>query len=264
MVKIIVMLVILMQINNYIFFSIAGLTNLILLMKIFFSKQRLMSRENKIYKYLMICTFIGIINEILMVYFVPILEKNVFIKEFTAKNFLIICELWIALLSLYTMIVSDKIDDRNKKKSKNEQVVLYIIFFICSLITCVLPIYYSYNDTKDSWLYTYGPSTKMVFFTAVIFISISIFHIAKNKKYKDKRFFPIYTYIVLSIFVSVLQQIDPTVLMISFTETLIITLMYFTIENPDMKLISELQLAKAQAEKQTNQKQNFYLICLTR
>ena len=246
-----------MQINNYIFFSIAGLTNLILLMIIFFSKQRLMSRENKIYKYLMICTFIGIINEILMVYFVPILEKNVFIKEFTAKNFLIICELWIALLSLYTMIVSDKIDDRNKKKSKNEQVVLYIIFLICSLITCVLPIYYSYNDTKDSWLYTYGPSTKMVFFTAVIFISISIFHIAKNKKYKDKRFFPIYTYIVLSIFVSVLQQIDPTVLMISFTETLIITLMYFTIENPDMKLISELQLAKAQAEKANQSKTEF-------
>ena len=246
-----------MQINNYIFFSMAGLTNLILLMIIFFSKQRLMSRENKIYKYLMICTFIGIINEILMVYFVPILEKNVFIKEFTAKNFLIICELWIALLSLYTMIVSDKIDDRNKKKSKNEQVVLYIIFFICSLITCVLPIYYSYNDTKDSWLYTYGPSTKMVFFTAVIFISISIFHIAKNKKYKDKRFFPIYTYIVLSIFVSVLQQIDPTVLMISFTETLIITLMYFTIENPDMKLISELQLAKAQAEKANQSKTEF-------
>ena len=55
-----------MEINNYVFFSVAGLANLLLLMIIFFSKQRLKSRENDIYKHLMFCTCFGIIVELII------------------------------------------------------------------------------------------------------------------------------------------------------------------------------------------------------
>ena len=69
-----------MEINYYIFFSLAGFINLILLMIVFFSRKRKALFENNIYIALMFCTVIGIINEIVMVYCVPFLETNIFIK----------------------------------------------------------------------------------------------------------------------------------------------------------------------------------------
>jgi len=247
-----------MEFNNYIFFSLAGFVNLLMLIIIYFSKKRLKLDENNIYKYLMFCTCFGIINEIVMVYGVSFLEQNFLIKEIVAKLFLIICELWITLLTLYTMIVSNKISGCDDKKIKHDKYIIYLLFILCSVITCILPIKYAYNSDHTSWLYTYGASTKMVFVSAILFISMNLFYVIKNKQnYKDKRFFPVYVYIILSSIVSLLQQINPTMLLISFTETLIITLMYFTIENPDMKLLNQVTLAKEQAEKSNRAKSDF-------
>ena len=247
-----------MEINNYVFFSVAGLANLILLMIIFFSKERLQSRENGIYKQLMFCTCIGIINEMVMVFCVPFLEQHFLLKELVAKLFLIICMLWITLLASYTMTVSNKISKFDDKKINHDQFIIYLIFIICSVVTCLLPIEYAYNSDHTSWLYTYGPSTKVLTISAIIFISISIFYVFKNKeKYKDKRFIPIYAYVVMSTVVSVIQTIDQRLLLISFTESLIIQLMYFTIENPDLKMLGQMELAKEQAERANHAKSDF-------
>ena len=54
-----------------------------------------------------------------------------------------------------------------------------------------------------------------------------------------------------------LQQLYPEILMISFVETVIIFIMYFTIENPDLKMINELNLAKDQADKANRAKSEF-------
>ena len=247
-----------MEINHYIFFSIAGLINLFMLILIYFSKERLHTKENDVYKALMWLTVIGAITEIVMVFGVPLLESHYIIKETVAKFFLVTCELWICLLATYTMIVSNKISSANEKVIRITYFIFLSIFFVCVMLTCCLPIEYAYNSTHTSWMYTYGMSTKMVFVTAIIFLTISIFYVLKNKKrYKDKRFVPIYVYIVLSSIVSLLQQLDPSALLITFTETLIIILMYFTIENPDMKMLNEMELAKLQAEKANMAKTDF-------
>ncbi|MBE6139796.1 MAG: response regulator [Firmicutes bacterium] len=245
-----------MQINNYIFFSIAGLINLILLMIIFFSKKRKNLFENNIYILLMFCTLFGIINEIVMVYCVPFLELHLFIKEFVAKLFLVITEGWIFLLCLYTAIVSNNLVDKKTINLKKQVFLLTILYCVLAIITCCLPIEYAYNDTGTSWLYTYGPSTKLVFVTAIIFIGISLLYIFKTKN-KTRKFIPVYVYTVLSIIVSFIQQIDPNLLMISFMETVIILLMYFTIENPDVKMVNELEYAKNMAEKANRAKSDF-------
>lgn len=246
-----------MEINNYIYFSIAGLINLIVLLIIFFTKRRKYLFENNIYVAMMLATIVGIINEIIMVYCVPTLEIFPLIKEGVAKLFLIITELWIFLLSVYTLIVSNNILKINETKTKKNIYLLLFIYIVCVFITIILPINYAYNNTNDSWLYTYGPSTKVVFITAIIYISFCLFYIIKNKLIKKtKKFIPIYTYIVLSSFVSFLQQINPNILMISFVETIILLLMYHTIENPDMKLLEELENNRTLIENNNEEKSN--------
>jgi signal transduction histidine kinase len=63
--------------------------------------------------------------------------------------------------------------------------------------------------------------------------------------------------VVLSLLVSVLQQFIPEIIALSFAESLILVLMYFTIENPDLKMINALELAKNQAEKANHAKSDF-------
>ena len=247
-----------MDINNYIFFSIAGLINLVTLIIIFFSKKRIHLAENNIYIALMICTLFGIANEIVMVFCVPLLEKSILIKEIVAKLFLILCELWIFLLCLYTMIVSNNLSNNPSSNNKSQGRFLFLIYIICVIVTSILPIKYAYNASGTSWLYTYGPSTKVVFITAIIYITISLVYIFRNKTaLRSKKFIPIYAYMVLSIIASIIQQIVPSILLISFVETVIILLMYFTIENPDMRLIEQLNIAREQAEKANNAKSEF-------
>ena len=54
-----------------------------------------------------------------------------------------------------------------------------------------------------------------------------------------------------------IQAINPSILIITAMETFITILMYFTIENPDMKLINQLELAKDQADKANRAKSDF-------
>ena len=55
----------------------------------------------------------------------------------------------------------------------------------------------------------------------------------------------------------IIQKLNPGVLLMTSMETFVTFLMYFTIENPDIKLIAELNIAKTQAEKANNAKTDF-------
>ena len=247
-----------MDINYYIFFSIAGFINMILLFIIFYSKTTYNLYENRIYKTMMYVTIFSIINELVMVFFVPLFETIPFIKEFISKLFLVLVELWIFLLTLYTAVVSNTADQKRENIRKKERILLLVLYIICALITISLPIEFAYNETKTSWLYTYGYSTKFVFIVSIIFIFISLIYIIKNKKnLKSRKYLPIYVYIILCTVVSPIQQIDPQALLITFAESIVMLLMFHTIENPDMKLINQLELAKDQAEKANHAKTDF-------
>ena len=56
---------------------------------------------------------------------------------------------------------------------------------------------------------------------------------------------------------TIIQGAHPEYLLMTSMETFITFLMYFTIENPDMKLINELNIAKDQAIKANNAKSEF-------
>lgn len=245
-----------MIINDFIFFSIAGLVNTILLLIIYFSKERFKSLENKIYKSLMILTIAGIFNELIMVYALPLLESNYFIKEIVTKAFLIICETWIFSLCYYTSIVSKQ--SEYKDSHNKDFLILVSILILCAIITLILPIECAYSENKTSIVYTYGLSTKMVFVSGMIFIILCLYYIIiNNRKITYKKYIPVYTYTILSTIVSFIQQINPSFLLISYVESLIIILMYFTMENPDMKMVSKLEIATEQAEKANAAKTDF-------
>ena len=102
-----------MTFNKYIFFSISALFFLILLLFVYFTKKRIKLVENNVYIFLVFLTIIGIGFELCLTFGNETLIRHAFVKEFVAKGFLVILEVWISLLSLYTYIVTRKINYDN-------------------------------------------------------------------------------------------------------------------------------------------------------
>lgn len=71
------------------------------------------------------------------------------------------------------------------------------------------------------------------------------------------KFTPLYALIVLGGVAFLLAVIYPQLFIIGYVFSLIVIIMYFTIENPDVKLLDEIMLAKNQAEKANNAKTDF-------
>ncbi len=58
-------------------------------------------------------------------------------------------------------------------------------------------------------------------------------------------------------YINIIQRYFPELFLINYLLSVVVMIMYFTIENPDLKLISELNLAKDQAEKANKAKTDF-------
>lgn len=247
-----------MDFNKYILFSISAFCFLLLLLIIYFTKKRIKLIENNVYVSLIILTMIGIVFELLLTFGGVYFTNHNFIKEFISKGFLIIIELWASLLSMYTFMITNKINYDNIKQFRKKIILVYFPVIVLGICTCILPIEYVYNNNGTSILYTIGPSTKIVLLSGIIYLFLSLYYIIiKNKDTKDRRYIPIYTYIGMSLFVSVLQQIEPSLILLSFTESLILVLMYFTIENPDLAMIEQLNIARDQADRANQAKSEF-------
>ena len=216
--------------------------------------------ENNVYIILVFFTLIGIGMELLLVYKANFLNEHILFKSFISKGFLVVQEFWVGLLSLYTYMFTRKVNKENFNEYVNKIFLHLLPLIVLMIVTCWLPIEYKYSDSLNTILYTYGHGTKVVLVTGILYIGLSIFYVMKNSNdinIRDKRLIPVYVYIVVSTFVAILQQYEPTMIMLSFAESWILVLMYFTIENPDAKLKELEEQAKNAAIMASRAKSEF-------
>ena len=248
--------------QNGIFFSIISLFYSILLCIVFFAKKRLKSRENSIYIKLLVVNLIGLFVEIIPGTFASkyLINSNPDLAIFILKLILIYFITWIIIFSYYiwTISLKDKFNDDQKeiKYLNVVKIILSIIYtFGIILIIIILPLY-SYRQNGAA--YTYGPAADLIYIISSILIFSWIIILITNFKYiKAKRYTPIFLFIILGIIVIIIQANYPELTLMIPMQTFITFLMYFTIENPDLKLINELNIAKEQAEKANNAKSDF-------
>ena len=109
-----------------------------------------------------------------------------------------------------------------------------------------------------------GPAVNLLYITAFICIIMMLFTFFKNvKKFKDKKYVPLYLLIILFSFVIVIQNIFPSLLLINPSFVLITFVMYFTIENPDVKMNTELAKNRNLIQNAMEEKNNFLFIVST-
>jgi len=116
-----------------------------------------------------------------------------------------------------------------------------------------------HRDVSQKIYYTYGPAVQTIFTLSGI-LSLVIFTILIVKRKNgglSKKVIPIWLYLLFGLGVMVIQMKHPELVITTAMESLVCCLMYFTIENPDLKMIAKLELARDQAEKANRAKSDF-------
>lgn len=230
------------------YFSISSLIIILILSYMFFSKKRIDNSETKVYGLMLIVTIIGLSLEIITcVWFNNGADLNSIIYKLISKITSSYYVVWSGLFVIYMINIC------NAKK--------YVKKFFISLLTCVflliliLPISY---DVSNRGVLPVGPSIYFTYIMCFVFTIIDLYYCLKyRKKIVNSKFTPVYSLMLLGGLDIALSIFYPELFLIGYVYSLIVIIMYFTIENPDVKMVVQLELAKNQAEKANRAKSDF-------
>lgn len=232
-------------------FLFTGLIFIILLLVIFLSKPKIKSKENRMFLILSILNLIGYIIEIVLQIFVrKVGEDSIFGIELS-KLYLIYIFVWFSIFSIYTFLLSNssgKLSDYSYKIVKYTHITGVILGIIG---ISIMPIekYYSNGD-----MYSYGMAVNFLKIMLGIYIIIWIIRLLSNfKVVKEKKYYSIIITILLLFVNIIVQTINPAILIATFTMTYTCYIIFFTIENPDIRMAKELAFANEQLK---NKKDN--------
>ena len=234
------------------YFSISALFCIALVIILFYSKDRISSKETSIYGKMIILSLIDVIlviTELILTYcfYNPIIE---FLVKVLNKIDFIYYLIWPMMLLLYIIYITYGEIIYNKVL-KNFS-FLSIIFIIIEFFMPVTII----NQYEE--LGVTGMSSYFVYFISFIYLIIIFGIVVLNigKAYKRK-YVPILVLFPLLLVAVVIRMLNPTLIVIPAILVYVDMIMYFTIENPDLKMLNQMELAKTQAEKANRAKSDF-------
>lgn len=237
-------------------FTACSFIFLLIIATAYFSKERIHSHENKIYSSLLITALIGLFLDFFGYIMLDLFDKEFILNVIISKVYLEFYFVWAYLFTNYVFIISVKDDKRYDEKFFSKLFSLNIIIMIFMFILfMILPV--KLNEGINS-IYSSGLGVYILMLSAflcIIFIANCLFKNIKNLKKKE--YIPILFLFIGSIIVTIIQIINPELLLLTVVDALVTAIMYFTIENPDVKMIEALNIAKNQADKANRAKSDF-------
>ena len=233
----------------------------LLISYIYFSKKRAKIQETKVYDALVGVNIVNLILELLCCYTVYNIDKMPFLTEVINRLFLLVIFYWQTLFTIYIYIISFK-KHHNDKLNFNTKIGKFAIFswFIMIVGLIFLPLNY-YNE--NNLVYSYGASPNFLYGIVVIYLLVWIIcYVKKINKNKNNKYLPIIAFIFIMGIALAVRAINPGFLVISASFAFVTNLMFFTIENPDYKLIEEIQTAKKISD-DSNYEKSLFLFNMT-
>ena len=223
---------------------------------IYFSKNRIESKETTLYSDIVRITLIESISTFLLTLSVHLFFGEKTLLFFSAFNKYLYCIYlyWISLMFNYLLLIT-KIKDKTKDIIRKMTTVLNGIVFVLISFTPIKLVYLVEEKVSNS----YGISANILYTFCGIYIVgmiILLSFVQYNKKNKTKTL-PLFTLLLLMGVAMLVRYIDPYCNLLSNIISFICLIMYFTIENPDVKTMEQLEMAKEQAEKANRAKSDF-------
>ena len=236
-----------------IFFLLEAIFYMVLLMIIYFNKPRLKTKDNNVYSFLIVVAILELLTELFLDIIGPKYQTLGFLSVFVAKLFCVLLLLWIITLCSYVVMVSFDMKNKQEKFEKVKK-IFYVIFIINMIAIFVLPIDFVYFKEAG---YTTGPGVNLVYIFSFVFSFVGVACLIWNiKNIRNKKFLPMLIFLFLGGFGSYIQFKEPGLLLAVPIHAYITFIMYFTIENPDMKMVEELEKNRKLIDRNIEEKSN--------
>lgn len=224
---------------------------MLLISAIYLGKEKIKNSDNRIYEKLVYINLIGLLIDIAQYFAIKYGFNNMIIYAL-AKLFLLYINIWTFVFSYYVINI-------NTKFGKKVKYLLVFIMIGVAITSTILPIKYYFNGTNK--MYTYGLATEFMYLAGSVYMLLCIISIVVdlvfNKNRKIKQYIPFFIFILGGVLEIIVQKANPSLIIVSSVETFVTILMYFFIENPDVKMVEQLEIAKEHADKANRAKSDF-------
>ena len=235
--------------NGYIVGCALVISLLITIM--FCIKSKVANMETKIFKKMLFVNILESLSTTFIV-IVALTINSTFILKALNRIDVILIVVWCSLMFYYIYSITSRSEDRFIKR--------FII-----LIDVIIAFFALFLDVtiinENGIMNSTGMLTYLGFIGAslyIIFMILTLIVIRDKRDNLDKnKYIPLYFLIGMLILVAILRLVIPEINFVSIVISLVDMIMIFTIENPDMKMLNELNLAKEQAEKSNRVKSEF-------
>lgn len=236
---------------------LVSLVFVLILAIVYFSKKKVNLLENKMYEKILICSLVEIIINTIIHFicafnsFEVIQSKYYLLFDFLNKILSTMFVMIFMSLLCYTIIITYDKAKNNAAKLLKASYILEILFFVSTLFTHINLV------NMSSVINVNGPTIILGYTVVAILLLASLVVTLINIKRIDKRHIAIFGIIIVLGIIFALTLLFPGMIIYDLAPALLCYIMYFTIENPDIKMIAELNLAKDQAEKANHAKSDF-------
>ena len=224
----------------------------IFLVVIFFIKGSVKNKETKIYSTLIILNLLySILGAGIYIYAMSI--GNLYITGVIQSFYLVVMDLMLYFMLRYVI----ELNNFSLKLNSLAKLVFSIFTIITILFILALPM-----DTiiKGESVDLNGPAYYAAMVEVVLYMILIILfclsYFIKQRKGISK-IVPYISLFIMFIFGLLLRVYYPEIITETFIFAFYFLIMYFTIENPDVKMIRELEMAKDTAEKANRAKSDF-------
>ena len=240
---------------GYLYFISCSLVYSLILILVYFKKEHINSNETKVFSTMLVLNFFGLVCELCCALLGNFYDPSSILCKITTKIYMIYLLTFLLYMTLYIYVVCYASNNNNNNLNEEHYQFLkkisIIIYLVCISIMLFLPL-----NTASG--YATGKAVDFVYISSAFCILVWLIPVIKNvKKINFKKFIPLFAFIVFVSIVSIIQKINPHITLITSMESLVMFIMYFTIENPDVKMIEQLNIAKSQAERANQAKSDF-------
>ena len=240
-------------------FISCSLIYMLLLCTVYFTKKRIKTTETEIYAQLLILNVIGLALELLCCYTVKNMAYIPILNIIANRAYLIYFATFVTLFTVYVYVACSKNNEINKTKiikfNKAEKIVIDVTYVTLLISVILFPLDF-YNDNNA--VYSYGPAADILTIACGLFMIVDFIFIFMNlKNLNKKKLIPIFALLICFVIAFIIRHINPEIILITCSFAFVTAIMYFTIENPDIKIVTQMELAKNQAEKANRAKSDF-------
>ena len=230
---------------------------LLILLIVYFSKERMKLPENNFFNIMLISSFVMSILDTFIHILCAMndfetLQRDYFvIIDIANKIFgMLFIIIFTSFLS-YLIIISKGKNNIDLNKVSRTLLILYCFFAGVFLSTNIrLVEVENVTNVKGSTIIV-----SYIVISVSLFLSMAIS--IKNLNKRDKRYYPAFFIVILLLFFMLLTIKVPQLIFYDVILAIFCYIMYFTLENPDVKMLEAMETAKDQAEKANRAKSDF-------